>query len=91
MASSEEIDRIHETIDRLLTASKFEHVEIMLKAVDVPNEDADILLSYLVATLPSVSKIPYRTEFYKQVEQTMQARQYDENILQGLRGVLRPG
>lgn len=84
MATPKQIDTIHATIDNMMRDGKFNGIDILLKGVDVPKADPDILLSYLTATLPVRSKISYRVEFYKQVEQEFNKRKYEPELLKGL-------
>jgi len=63
-----ELDKINDDFDGLFLEGNINEVNDFLKDVDIKNVETDLLLSYLTATLPAKSKLPYRNDFYIKVE-----------------------
>jgi hypothetical protein len=78
------VDAIHEIIDDLLKSGLFTIVDGFLFGKDIESMPADIILSYLTATLPAKSKLPIRPYFFKKCKTVLMGRGYPETIVQGL-------
>jgi len=79
------LDDLYINIDSILKANDFQKCDEILRNLDIRNTNTDLLLGYLTATLPAKSKLPFRQEFYKNVEElTKQRGEYEESLLRGL-------
>lgn len=86
MATQQEIDSVHATLDLLLSVRRFDHVNEMMQDIDVTCAETEIIVSYLKATLKDGPRLPYRSEFYVKAEKELKNRGYNQNLLQGLQG-----
>ncbi len=79
------IQSIYTSVDRLLRHGKFDECDRRLAIVFVRNYPTDLLLAWLVATLPAASKIPSRPVFREKVEAEIRRRgEWEDGILEGL-------
>ena len=79
------LDAIYDGVDSMFKSGKFKECDDLLRSLNVDTISTDVLLGYLTSTLPAKSKLPYRPEFYKKVEETIrQRKEYEPDLLRGL-------
>ena len=86
-----QLDFIYLNFDDLFKKGKFDTADGLLKLIDVPNTDSNLLIGYLTVSNWAKSKLPYRSEFYTKVEEEFKKRARtdpdyrDPTLLQGLK------
>jgi len=85
MASDKRLDEIVNKFDELFKKEEFNKGDELLRSANIEGLDTDELLSFLTATLPAKSKLPYRPTFYALAELAIKRRgDYQECLLLGL-------
>jgi len=67
MNIDEQIQEVYKHVDSMLRREQFLLCNAELKQVDIQTEELDILLAWLVATLPARSRLADREEFKRKV------------------------
>jgi len=85
----EDIAETQSRIEKVLLNGRFNVINNFLKIAgrNIKEASTDRLITYLTATLPAHSKLPYRGQFYKEVEAEIKRRgHWEEDLLRGLEG-----
>lgn len=88
MNLDQKIDRIYDKIDRLLCEGKFDIVDKILENIPTTHLCIDLLISFLVITLPAKTKLRNRAHFYIKVERNIlwhYGRKNIDKLLAGLK------
>lgn len=81
----DKIQGVYKIVDQLARDGRLGRLDYKLGMVDVGFEPADILLAWLVATLPVASQLPTRSNFRELVADALRSRgEWEPRILDGL-------
>lgn len=86
MATDQRLDEIHDQMDDLLYAGKFDDVDEIFRTADVNRLDVDEMLGLLVSTIGARSKLTARKEFVSRVKAKIAelAEPFSPHLLDGL-------
>lgn len=83
MATFRDLDALYLKVDDLMHRKKLEELDRMF--VFSEEEDLDLMIGLLVASLPVKSKVPSRQAYFKHVEELCKKRGEHPLVLSGLK------
>ena len=79
------VEQFFREYDKLFIQGNFEEANQRLEQIKIKYVPTPTLICYLGVTLPASDNLPYRTEFYKKVEEEIKQRgHFTPELLKGL-------